>query len=213
MEDLPPSRDEATERPADAVRPEGSPARAGRARRAVLGEIEATKQYPYEYLCFRITGYRPDGWSALVLEGGDVQHDLRLFVEDLSATVRQAVEQVREPVLTVDGGEPAVQRVDPDGHALAAAGAGGSPVRHRRADQGGFPRVEPGTVRRDASRPGRAGFTISAIDRRGAGRDRPPRPSHGAVSSGASRPGRDRAEDRTQDGTLHGNDSTDLEGL
>ncbi len=67
----------------------------------LLGEIEATKQYPYEYLCYRITGYRPDGWPALVLDGGDVQHDLRLFVEDLSATVRQAVEQAAEPVLTV----------------------------------------------------------------------------------------------------------------
>jgi RNA polymerase primary sigma factor len=67
----------------------------------LLGEIEATKQYPYEYLCYRITGYRPDGWPALVLDGGDVQHDLRLFVEDLSATVRQAVEHATEPVLTV----------------------------------------------------------------------------------------------------------------
>ena len=53
-------------------------------------------------LCYRITGFRPDGWPALVLEGGDVQHDLRMFVEDLSATARQAVEQVEEPVLTVD---------------------------------------------------------------------------------------------------------------
>src|SRR6516165_4478934 len=67
----------------------------------LLGEIEGTKQYPYEYLCYRITGFRPDGWPALVLDGGDVQHDLRLFVEDLSATVRQSIEQVSEPVLTV----------------------------------------------------------------------------------------------------------------
>ena len=67
----------------------------------LLGEIEASKQYPYEYLCYRITGYRPNGCPALVLEGSDVQHDLRLFVEDLSATVRQSVEQVTEPVLTV----------------------------------------------------------------------------------------------------------------
>ncbi|MFI5460876.1 MAG: sigma-70 family RNA polymerase sigma factor [Isosphaerales bacterium] len=68
----------------------------------LLGEIEGAKRYPYEYLCYRITGYRPEGWPALVLDGGDVQHDLRLFVEDLSATARQAVEQVDEPVLTVD---------------------------------------------------------------------------------------------------------------
>src|SRR5580692_10962527 len=49
----------------------------------LLGEIEGPKRYPYEYLCFRITGFRPDGWPALVLDGSDVQHDLRLFVEDL----------------------------------------------------------------------------------------------------------------------------------
>jgi len=67
----------------------------------LLTEIEDTKRYPYEYLCFRITGFRPEGWPALILEGGDVQHDLRLFVEDLSATARQAVEHVSEPVLTV----------------------------------------------------------------------------------------------------------------
>ncbi len=68
----------------------------------LLGEIEGAKRYPYEYLCYRITGFRPDAWPALVLEGGDVQHDLRMFVEDLSATARQAIEQVEEPVLTVD---------------------------------------------------------------------------------------------------------------
>jgi RNA polymerase sigma factor (sigma-70 family) len=68
----------------------------------LLGEIEGTRRYPYDYLCFRITGFRPEGWPALLLDGGDVQHDLRLFVEDLSATARQAIEHVDEPVLTVD---------------------------------------------------------------------------------------------------------------
>src|SRR5579864_5417908 len=67
----------------------------------LLAEIEPGKRYPYELLCKRITGFRPDV-PALVLEGIDVQHDLRLFIEDLSATVGQTVEQVPEPVLTVD---------------------------------------------------------------------------------------------------------------
>jgi RNA polymerase sigma factor (sigma-70 family) len=67
----------------------------------LLSEIVPGKQYPYEYLCFRITGYRPDSWSALMLEGEDLTCDLRLFVEDLSRTVRQRVDQVTEPVLTV----------------------------------------------------------------------------------------------------------------
>jgi RNA polymerase sigma factor (sigma-70 family) len=68
----------------------------------LLAEIEPGRCYPYEYLCFRITGYRPEGAPALVLDGSDVRHDLRLFVEDLSATVEQKAEQATEPVLTVD---------------------------------------------------------------------------------------------------------------
>jgi RNA polymerase primary sigma factor len=68
----------------------------------LLREIEDSKRYPYEYLVFRITGYRPEGSPAMVLDGEDVQHDLRLFVEDLSGTVGQKVELAPEPVLTVD---------------------------------------------------------------------------------------------------------------
>src|SRR6516164_2551115 len=68
----------------------------------LLAEIEPDRRYPYEYLCFRITGYRPDRSPALVLDGTDVRHDLRLFAEDLAKTVGQKVEQAGEPVLTVD---------------------------------------------------------------------------------------------------------------
>jgi RNA polymerase primary sigma factor len=68
----------------------------------LLAEIEPTKCYPYEYLCFRITGFRPEGSPALVLDGDDVWHDLRMFVEDLSGTVGQKAEHAAEPVLTVD---------------------------------------------------------------------------------------------------------------
>ncbi len=68
----------------------------------LLAEIDRERRYPYEYLCFRITGFRPEGTPALVLDGKDVWNDLRLFVEDLSATVGQPADQAREPVLTVD---------------------------------------------------------------------------------------------------------------
>src|SRR5438445_7983870 len=53
----------------------------------LLAEIEPGRCYPYEYLCFRVTGYRREGAPALGLDGGDVRHDLRLCVEGLSATV------------------------------------------------------------------------------------------------------------------------------
>ncbi len=53
----------------------------------LLGEIQAEKQYPYEYLWYRIKGYRPETAPELLLEGAGVRHDLRLFIEDLSGTV------------------------------------------------------------------------------------------------------------------------------
>ncbi len=68
---------------------------------SLLGEIESGKRYPFEYLFFRITGFRPEVTTALVLEGTGVLSDLRLYVEDLSAALGQSVEQAAEPVLTV----------------------------------------------------------------------------------------------------------------
>jgi len=57
--------------------------------------------YPLVFFVFGPPACPPGGGSALLLDGPDVQNDLRLFVEDLSATVRQSIEQVSEPVLTV----------------------------------------------------------------------------------------------------------------
>ena len=68
----------------------------------LLSEIETEKRYPYEYLLFRITGFRTELTSAQVLDGAGVQSDLRLLVEDLSAAAGQSIDQVPEPVLTVE---------------------------------------------------------------------------------------------------------------
>ena len=68
----------------------------------LLGEIEAQQALSLRVPLLPDHGVPPGGGPALVLEGGDVRHDLRLFVEDLSATVGQPVEQAAEPVLTVD---------------------------------------------------------------------------------------------------------------
>ena len=50
----------------------------------LLAELDASRGYPYEYLCFRITEYRPDSAAGVVVPGKEVPHDLRLFVEDVS---------------------------------------------------------------------------------------------------------------------------------
>jgi RNA polymerase primary sigma factor len=68
----------------------------------LLAEIEPGKQYPYQYLCFRITDYRPDSYPDLILGGPELQHDLYLFVAELARSLPPVpVETVAEPVLTL----------------------------------------------------------------------------------------------------------------
>ncbi|TWT33129.1 sigma-70 family RNA polymerase sigma factor [Blastopirellula retiformator] len=74
---------------------------ANRAER-LLGEIDPKKTYPYEYLFFRITDFRPDDNPQGTVEGAETQHDLRLFVEDLSDSADIPVELAGEEVLTVE---------------------------------------------------------------------------------------------------------------
>lgn len=69
---------------------------------ALYREIQPAKEYPFDYLCYRVTGYRPEVDTDLVLDGDDVRHDLRLLIDDLSRGVVIGPEQQAEPVLTVE---------------------------------------------------------------------------------------------------------------
>lgn len=68
----------------------------------LLYEIEPKKTYPYEFICFRITGYRPDSAPPLALNGEEIQHDLRKFIEDVSDAADVSVEDAGQPVYTVN---------------------------------------------------------------------------------------------------------------
>src|SRR5215207_9958775 len=68
----------------------------------LIAEIDSEKLYPYEYVCFRITGYRPAEPAAGKISGDDLRHDLRLFVEDLSDSADMAADNIGEQVLTVE---------------------------------------------------------------------------------------------------------------
>jgi RNA polymerase primary sigma factor len=68
----------------------------------LVGEIDPDRTYSYEYLYFRITDFRPESAPALNMTGADAQHDLRLFVEDVSDSVNVRVEDAGEPVHTVE---------------------------------------------------------------------------------------------------------------
>jgi RNA polymerase primary sigma factor len=68
-------------------------------------ELEAERGYPLDYLCFRLTGFRPEGGRGdpgALVQGEDARHDVRLFLDDLAATVAIPLEQATEPVLTVE---------------------------------------------------------------------------------------------------------------
>lgn len=64
--------------------------------------VSTDRSYPYQELCERITGYRPDKYPDLKIEGDVLRHDLQVFVEDLSASTNLPVEAAAEPVFTVE---------------------------------------------------------------------------------------------------------------
>ncbi|HUT91764.1 MAG TPA: sigma-70 family RNA polymerase sigma factor [Thermoguttaceae bacterium] len=68
----------------------------------LLAELDPTRTYTYEYLCYRITKYRPESHPDARMAGLEASHDLRLFVEDLSDSANVPAEAAGEPVLTVD---------------------------------------------------------------------------------------------------------------
>ena len=74
---------------------------ANRAER-LLSEIEPARTYPYDYLCFRITDYRPTSFANMKLTGDQASHDLRLFVEDLTDAAAVPASAAGEEVLTVE---------------------------------------------------------------------------------------------------------------
>ncbi len=68
----------------------------------LLSEMEPSRSYPYEYLCYRITDFRPETAPNVKLPGKETIHDLRLFVEDLSDAANVRAEAAGEEVLTVE---------------------------------------------------------------------------------------------------------------
>ena len=68
----------------------------------LLAELDAGRTYTYEYLCYRITDYRPESFPNLKLSGEAAGHDLRLFVEDLSDAADVPASKAGERVLTVE---------------------------------------------------------------------------------------------------------------
>jgi len=69
----------------------------------LLNEIDPNKTYPYAFVCYRVTDFRPEGYADLAISGGDVIHDLGLFLASLAHSMPAIpAEEVAEPVLTLE---------------------------------------------------------------------------------------------------------------
>lgn len=56
----------------------------------LLGEIDPARAYPYQFVCFRITDFRPESYPDLLIRGAELVHDLGLFIEALGGAVSVA---------------------------------------------------------------------------------------------------------------------------
>ncbi len=68
----------------------------------LLRELDAEKTYSYEYVCYRVTGYRPDTAPIVPIPGEELQQDLSNLIEDLSEAAEIRADEIGQPVHTVD---------------------------------------------------------------------------------------------------------------
>jgi RNA polymerase sigma factor (sigma-70 family) len=69
----------------------------------LLDGIDPDRAYPYQYVCFRLTEYRGDAHPDLLIPGGDLRHDLGLFIRRVERSFPQLQpEYLVEPVLTLE---------------------------------------------------------------------------------------------------------------
>ncbi len=65
---------------------------------AILRLINPGKQYPWEFICFHLTGYRPrtqEEYGSNLLRYKDLQHDLPIYTEELSRTLKISLSTVK----------------------------------------------------------------------------------------------------------------------
>lgn len=67
----------------------------------LLQIVDENKEYPFEFVVFKITDYRPrEDLSGKFISGADLAHDLRIFITDLSSRLKVPAARQREKVYT-----------------------------------------------------------------------------------------------------------------
>ena len=69
----------------------------------LLAIIEKDKEYPFDFICFRITGYRPKELIEYPrIKGEQLAEDLTIFISRLSSQVAEPVSQQDQKIYTVE---------------------------------------------------------------------------------------------------------------
>jgi RNA polymerase primary sigma factor len=80
----------------------------------LLAEVVPDKHYPYQFVCWRVTDYRPNTHPSLLIPGTDLIHDLRLMIEAMAGKVEALADKIEskaqplpvdkapEPVVTLE---------------------------------------------------------------------------------------------------------------
>ncbi len=68
----------------------------------LLDLIEPDKQYPFDFVCFKITGYHPKDLPQELIDGRQLAEDLSLFLWKLSGQVDDSVGEHDEDIYTIE---------------------------------------------------------------------------------------------------------------
>jgi RNA polymerase primary sigma factor len=65
--------------------------------------IDREKEYPFDFVCFRITGFHlKSARDSEIIKGDDLQEDLRVFISKLSGKLAVPAEEKGEKIYTID---------------------------------------------------------------------------------------------------------------
>jgi RNA polymerase primary sigma factor len=68
----------------------------------LLRDIQLDRNYNFEFVCFRVTGFRPENTPIVKISGANLRHDLHCFIEDLSDSANVSAHEFGQPVHTVE---------------------------------------------------------------------------------------------------------------
>jgi len=83
--------------------PEGKRRAQLEAAERLFSLVDKGRQYPYDFVCFHITGFQPKGeFEQEVMTGADLRDDLQIFITKLSGKLAVPVNQESDRVCTIE---------------------------------------------------------------------------------------------------------------